>query len=109
MQNNLKDLKKFWKNKKVFLTGHTGFKGTWFSILLKLLGAKVLGYSLKPSQQPNFYDLVNLNNLITKIKAQNKLNNQQIMDLLTNIYIKRYIQHMNQINAVSYKSYITYN
>jgi hypothetical protein len=54
------------------------------------------------------YDLVNLNNLITRIKAQNKLNNQQIMDLLTNIYIKRYIEHMNQINAVSYKSYINY-
>ena len=64
MKNNLKDLKKFWKNKKVFLTGHTGFKGTWFTILLKLLGAKVAGYSLKSSQQPNFYDLVNLKSFI---------------------------------------------
>lgn len=64
MKNNLKDLKKFWKNKKVFLTGHTGFKGTWFSIFLKLLGAKVAGYSLKPSHQPNFFDLVNLKSFI---------------------------------------------
>jgi CDP-glucose 4,6-dehydratase len=64
MKNNLKDLKKFWKNKKVFLTGHTGFKGTWFSLFLKLLGAKVSGYSLKASQQPNFFDLVNLKSFI---------------------------------------------
>jgi len=66
MNNNLKDLKKFWKNKKVFLTGHTGFKGTWFSIFLKLLGAKVAGYSLKSNQQPNFFDLVNLKSFIDK-------------------------------------------
>ena len=64
MKNNFKDLKKFWKNKRVFLTGHTGFKGAWFSILLKLLGAKVAGYSLKSCQQPNFFDLVNLKGFI---------------------------------------------
>ena len=37
--NKLKFLSKFWKGKKVFLTGHTGFKGTWLSIFLNLLGA----------------------------------------------------------------------
>jgi CDP-glucose 4,6-dehydratase len=45
MINNFKSLSKFWKGKKVFLTGHTGFKGSWFAILLNLLGAKVVGYS----------------------------------------------------------------
>ena len=54
MNNNFNYLKKFWKNKKVFLTGHTGFKGGWFSILLNLLGAKVIGYSLKPEEKKNF-------------------------------------------------------
>ena len=39
--------KKFWKNKKVFITGHNGFKGSWLSIWLTELGAKVYGYSLK--------------------------------------------------------------
>ena len=51
MENNIINLKKFWKNKKVFLTGHTGFKGSWFSILLDILGAKVIGYSLKPEKK----------------------------------------------------------
>jgi CDP-glucose 4,6-dehydratase len=60
MTNNLKVLNKFWKGKKVFLTGHTGFKGSWFSILLNLLGAKVVGYSLKPNTSPNLFDLAKL-------------------------------------------------
>jgi CDP-glucose 4,6-dehydratase len=61
MINNLKSLNKFWKGKKVFLTGHTGFKGSWFSILLNLLGAKVVGYSLKPNTKPNLFNLTKLN------------------------------------------------
>ena len=36
----------FWKDKKVFITGHTGFKGGWLSLWLSRLGAKVTGYSL---------------------------------------------------------------
>ena len=38
----------FWKNKNVFITGHTGFKGSWLSIWLEYMGANVTGYSLKP-------------------------------------------------------------
>ena len=60
MTNNLKVLVKFWRGKKVFLTGHTGFKGSWFSILLNLLGAKVIGYSLKPNANLNLFDLAKL-------------------------------------------------
>ncbi len=37
----------FYKDKKIFLTGHTGFKGTWLSLMLEKLGAKVYGYALK--------------------------------------------------------------
>ena len=50
----LSELKKFWKNKKVFVTGHTGFKGSWLIILLKLLGARIYGYSLKPVKKSLF-------------------------------------------------------
>lgn len=49
---------KFWKNKKVFLTGHTGFKGSWMSIWLDLLGAKVKGYALKP-ERASLYTQIN--------------------------------------------------
>ena len=64
MINKLTILKKFWKNKKVFLTGHTGFKGGWLAIFLNLLGAKVSGYSLKPHKSLSLYKLANLDNEI---------------------------------------------
>ena len=43
--------KNFWNNKKVFITGHTGFKGSWLTLWLKKLGADVSGYSLKPKKK----------------------------------------------------------
>ena len=57
---NLVRLKKIFFDKNVFLTGHTGFKGSWFLILLKLVGANVKGYSLKPKKL----------SLFNKIKGQ---------------------------------------
>jgi CDP-glucose 4,6-dehydratase len=80
MTNNLVYLSKFWNGKKVFLTGHTGFKGSWFSIFLNLLGAKVEGYSLKPNVNLNLYDLAKLNKEIHKttfgdIRDYSKLKN----------------------------------
>ena len=51
---NIKSLNKFWKGKKVFITGHTGFKGSWLTILLNMLGADIYGYSLKPEKNSLF-------------------------------------------------------
>ena len=45
----------YYKDKVVFLTGHTGFQGTWLSLWLSLLGAKVIGYSLKPPTSPSLF------------------------------------------------------
>ncbi|MBK9039644.1 MAG: CDP-glucose 4,6-dehydratase [Bdellovibrionales bacterium] len=45
----------FWNGKRVFLTGHTGFKGSWLTKLLLLRGAKVFGYALPPPSQPSIY------------------------------------------------------
>ena len=56
--------KKFWQNKRVFVTGHTGFKGGWLSLWLYLLGAKVAGLSLQPSSRPNFFEAVGLSDLL---------------------------------------------
>ena len=47
----------FWKNKKVFLTGHTGFKGAWMCRILADAGALVTGYSLEPPTQPNLFGI----------------------------------------------------
>ena len=58
------DNKKFWKNKKVFITGHTGFKGSWLSVLLNVFRAKIYGYSLKPK---NFlFEKAKLNRIFQK-------------------------------------------
>jgi CDP-glucose 4,6-dehydratase len=46
----------FWKDKKVFLTGHTGFKGGWLSLWLSEMGAQVHGYALEPSVTPNIFE-----------------------------------------------------
>jgi CDP-glucose 4,6-dehydratase len=50
----------FWKNKKILLTGHTGFKGSWISLWLQHLGAKVTGYSLSPPTNPSLFELANV-------------------------------------------------
>ncbi len=45
----------FWKNKKVFLTGHTGFKGSWLSLWLQNMGAELTGYALAPATNPSLF------------------------------------------------------
>lgn len=55
-----------YKNKKIFLTGHTGFKGSWLSIWLAKLGAKVCGYSLEPNTNPSMFNELELAHKIEK-------------------------------------------
>jgi CDP-glucose 4,6-dehydratase len=45
----------FWQGKRIFMTGHTGFKGGWLSLWLQSMGAKLTGYSLEPVTEPNFF------------------------------------------------------
>ena len=46
----------FWKGKRVFMTGHTGFKGSWLTLWLAEMGAEVFGYALAPETDPNLFD-----------------------------------------------------
>lgn len=46
----------YWKGRKVFVTGHTGFKGSWLALWLEALGADVTGYALDPPTQPSLYE-----------------------------------------------------
>lgn len=64
---DLKRLKKFYRNKKVFITGHTGFKGIWLYLFLKFLGAKVIGYSLKIKKNDNFNFFKSIKNNVNSI------------------------------------------
>lgn len=69
----------FYKNKKVFLTGHTGFKGTWLSRILILAGAEVIGYSLEPPTEPSLFEQsktsTQLKSIIGDIRDGEKLEN----------------------------------
>lgn len=56
----------FWRDKRVFLTGHTGFKGGWLSLWLSSMGAKVTGYALAPNTNPSFYDAVDIQSILEK-------------------------------------------
>jgi CDP-glucose 4,6-dehydratase len=47
----------FWKGKRVLLTGHTGFKGSWMSLWLQAMGAQVSGYALAPPTNPSLFDI----------------------------------------------------
>lgn len=61
--------KKFWNGKKVLITGHTGFKGSWLSLWLHSLGANVSGFAMDPITNPNIYDLLELENLINDFRG----------------------------------------
>ena len=54
----------FWKDKRVFLTGHTGFKGSWLALWLHSLGAEVKGYSLNPPTDPSLFKEAKINSII---------------------------------------------
>lgn len=61
---------KFWRDKRVFLTGHTGFKGAWLALWLKKLGAEVYGFSLEPPSSPNLFDLARVqNDMVADVRA----------------------------------------
>lgn len=67
----------FWKNKKVFLTGHTGFKGSWMSLWLLKSGAKLTGYSLGLPTQPSLFEDLqiskDMNSIFADIRNQEQL------------------------------------
>ena len=67
MENMGERLKRFYKSKKVLVTGHTGFKGAWLCHVLTNFGAKVTGYALAPEMQPNLFDLCGLETRMNSI------------------------------------------
>lgn len=67
----------FFRDKKVFITGHTGFKGSWLTQLLLLAGAKVSGYALAPAEEPALFNILGLsaeiNHVIGDVRDTEKI------------------------------------
>lgn len=57
----------FWRGKKVFMTGHTGFKGSWLSLWLQQMGAQVTGFALHPPTNPSLFEVANVAQGMTSI------------------------------------------
>lgn len=74
---NYSHLKEYYQGKKVFLTGHTGFKGSWMLYWLKLLGAEIKGYALKPENEQDLFYAINgeelCESIIADVNDQEKL------------------------------------
>ena len=67
MINNMKFDIDFYKNKKVFVTGHTGFKGSWLCKILTMAGADVTGYALEPPTEPSLFKLADIGSGIKSV------------------------------------------
>lgn len=59
----------FWRDAHVFVTGHTGFKGAWLSLMLERLGASVTGYGLAPATEPSLYDLARVGDGLCDVRG----------------------------------------
>ena len=98
----MKNFSKFFKNKVIIITGHTGFKGSWLSLLLTLLGAKVIGVSKDIPTSPSIFKSLKLKNKIVHIKM-----NLKNLDKLRKVFEKykpNYVFHL-AAQALVKKSY----
>jgi CDP-glucose 4,6-dehydratase len=92
--------KDFWQGKRVFLTGHTGFKGSWLALWLQSLGADVKGYSLNPPTSPSLFNEAKIDSLIEScvgdIRDQDNLRESMLSfnpDILIHMAAQPLVRH----------------
>jgi len=90
----------FWQGKRVFLTGHTGFKGSWLSLWLTSLGATVKGYALSPPTIPSLFNEAKIDSIIDSqigdIRDQDTLHNSMTIfnpDVLIHMAAQPLVRH----------------
>lgn len=103
MENVEKMNPDFWKGKKVFLTGHTGFKGVWLTLLLKSKGAEVYGYSLKPDDL-SLYNLMSLKSHLSGEKIED-IRNLSLLNRALNEFNPDFVFHL-AAQALVRRSYV---
>src|SRR4051794_38835613 len=83
MENLVMQLASYYNNKKVFITGHTGFKGAWLSAVLHTLKANIKGYALAPAYKDDLFEIlkssIQIESVIADIREKNRLH-QEIKD-----------------------------
>lgn len=84
--------REFWEGKKVFITGHTGFKGSWLAFILQSFGADVIGYALDPPTTPSLFNLIKLNKLIHSIRGD--VRNLTFLRKMLNQYEPEIVFHL---------------
>ena len=80
-------MKNYFKNKKIIVTGHTGFKGSWLTYWLYLMGAKVIGISKDIPSKPSLYNTLKLKKKIKDVR----------LDIRNLNLLKRFLRNINQI------------
>jgi len=100
----------YYKHKRVLVTGHTGFKGSWLSMWLHALGAEVIGYALEPPTAPNLFEICNLDGKIISLRGDVR-DSDKLRDVFDN-YQPEMVFHMAAQSLVR-RSYMepieTYN
>lgn len=93
-----------YKNKKIFITGHTGFKGTWLTLILKSLGADICGYSLENNESPNLFEIVGIKDSIVNIYGD--LRNEKFLEEVVTEFNPDIIFHLaaQPLVRLSYKN-----
>lgn len=97
----------FWRGKKVLVTGHTGFKGSWLTLWLQHLGAEVIGYSLSPPTEPSMFELINGRRYITSLYGD--IHDISHLELVMDEYEPEIIFHLaaQALVKTSYKHPLT--
>ena len=84
--------KNFWFGKKVLVTGHTGFKGSWLSLWLNYLGANLIGLSLDPEGPKSIYEQIRLSELMDSLRGD--IRNKDVTDKIVKKYQPEVIFHL---------------
>ncbi len=90
----------FWKNKKVLVTGHTGFKGGWLSLWLQKMGAQVVGVSLEPPTIPSFYKQASVSEGMESLRAD--IRELEVIKNIFNKYKPEIVFHLAAQPLVRY-------
>jgi CDP-glucose 4,6-dehydratase len=100
----------FWQGKRVFLTGHTGFKGSWLSLWLTSLGATVKGYALSPPTIPSLFNEAKIDSIIDSqigdIRDQDELYNSMTIfnpDILIHMAAQPLVRHSYNVPIETYE------